>query len=277
MPEMVIDVHCHNFIPDAVAVRAMAQMCRMTEGVLWPVGDGTLANHLDHMARSGVDCGVRCPIATKPAHFDLILRQAVALRDGAYGERARRMLVPFASVHPRDPDVRRHLEAIAAAGIRGVKFHSYYQDFSLADPSVWPMFETIAALGLVVECHSGADVSWRDVRGMCGPDEIVKLVRRVPKLKLVALHLGGCDGYAPHATDELRDLGVWIDTSALHHCWYRDEQMRLLRSWPRERILFGTDFPWVHYPEAIAWVKSVRDPDDWGDLFGGNAERLLGL
>ena len=53
--------------------------------------------------------------------------------------------------------------------------------------------------------------------------------------------------------------------------------MRILRSWPTDRILFGTDFPWVHYSEAIRWVKSVRAPQDWDALFGGNASRLLGL
>ena len=273
----VIDIHCHDFIPRSVAVRAMAQMCRMTEGILWPAGDGTLENHLDHMERAGVDCGVWCPIATKVEQFGLLLDRAVALREGGFGARAQRMLVPFASVHPRDSEVRKHLEAIAAAGIRGVKFHSYYQDFSLADRRVWPMFEKIAELGLVVECHAGADVSWREVRGMCGPEEIATLMRHVPGLKLVALHLGGCDGYPPHATDELRELGAWIDTSALHHCWFRDEQMRLLRSWPRERILFGTDFPWVHYPEAISWVKSIRAEADWEALFGENARKLLRL
>ena len=53
--------------------------------------------------------------------------------------------------------------------------------------------------------------------------------------------------------------------------------MRVLRSWPTDRILFGTDFPWVQYSEAIRWVKSVRDPRDWNALFGDNARRLLNL
>lgn len=53
--------------------------------------------------------------------------------------------------------------------------------------------------------------------------------------------------------------------------------MRLLRSWPTDRILFGTDFPWVNYTEAIRWVKSVRAPADWPALFGDNAARLLDL
>lgn len=273
---MIIDMHSHDFA-DGIAVRAMTELCRKTEGVLWPTGDGTLANHLDHMDLAGVDYAVSCPIATRPSHFDVILQRAKAIRDGACGERAQRRIVPFASVHPLDPRVIEHLEAIAGAGLKGVKFHPYYQDFSLTDPLVVPMFRKIADLGLVVMCHAGADVSWRELHGRCGPGEIAHLLRTVPGLKFVAAHLGGCEGNPSHATDELIDLGCYVDTSALHNRWFRDEQMRVLRSWPRERILFATDFPWVHASEAIGWIKSVREPADWELLFGGNAARLLGL
>ena len=273
---MIIDVHSHDF-PDSIAVRAMNRMCRMTEGSLYAVGDGTLANHLDHMERAGVDRAVSCPIATKPDMFEGILRRAVRIRDGELGARAQRMIVPFASVHPLDPNVLLHLEAIAAAGLKGVKFHCYYQDFSLADRDLWPVFAKIADLGLVVQCHCGADISWRELRGLCGPREIEALLKNVRGLRFIAAHLGGSDGYPAHATDALLECGCCIDTSVLHRRWHYDESMRLLRSWPRERILFGTDFPWVHYPEAIGWVKSVRDPADWDLLFGGNAARLLEL
>lgn len=273
---MIVDVHSHDFA-DSVAVRAMNGMCRMTEGKLWPSGDGTLANHLDSLDRAGVDKAVVCPIATKPEHFEVIYRRAVGLKEGAFGARAREKIVPFASIHPSDPEALGHLEAIAAAGLKGVKFHPYYQGFSLADRDLWPVFAKIADLGLVVMCHAGADVSWRNETGRCGPNEIAALLKNVRGLKFVAAHLGGCDGYPPHATDAVLECGAWVDTSALHCCWFHDEQMRILRSWPRERILFGTDFPWVHYPEAISWVRSVRDPTDWDDLFGNNACRLLGL
>lgn len=272
----IVDFHSHHF-PDSLAVRAMAGMCRKTEGVLWPAGDGRLSTQLDHLDLAGVDMAVSCPIATRPQLSDGILQAAVALRDGAFGERARRRIVPFASVHPLDPFAVRMLERIAAAGIRGVKFHSYYQDFSLADPAVRPAFEAIASLGLVAICHCGGDVCWRGVRGYCGPDEIAALLGAVRGLRFVAAHLGGCWGYPPHATDVLLDTGCFIDTSMIHSCWHQDEPMRILRSWPRERILFGTDFPWAHYPEAVRWVESVRDPADWDALFGGNARRLLGI
>lgn len=271
---MIVDFHSHHF-PRQVAVRAMSGMCRMTEGVLWPVGDGTLENHLDYLDRAGVDCAVMCPIATKPDQFEVILRYAKALAQGELGERARRKIIPFASVHPRSDKVLRQIERIAATGLKGVKFHCYYQDFSLADPSVWPMFRKIAECGLVVQCHCGADVSWRNRHGLCGPAEIDRLLKAVPELVFVAAHLGGSVGYSPHATDRLLDHGCYIDTSVLSAVWMQDEQMRILRSWPRERILFGTDFPWTHYPEAISWVKSVRKAEDWEFLFNLNARRLL--
>jgi len=273
---MIIDVHSHDF-PDSIAVRAMNGMCRMTEGTLWPVGDGTLANHLDHLDLAGVDRAVSCPIATKPKMFEGLFRRACDIRDGVFGERAQRKIIPFASVHPLDPDVMAHLEQVAKAGLKGVKFHCYYQDFSLADRTLWPVFAKIAGLGLVVQCHCGGDVSWRNLRGLCGPREIETLLKNVRGLRFIAAHFGGCDGYPPHETDRVLECGSYIDTSALHMRWHRDEQMRILRSWPTERILFGTDFPWVHYPEAIAWVKSVREPADWPALFAGNARQLLGV
>jgi len=274
---MIVDIHSHDF-PDRIAIRAMRGMCRQTDGLLWPAGDGSLANHLDHMALHGIDKATSMPIATKANMFEGLFRRACAIKDGELGERVQRMIIPFASVHPLDPDVMRHLDRVAEAGIRGVKFHSYYQNFSLANPAIWPMFRKIAELGLVCICHCGSDVSWRDLKGLCGPEEIFKLLKAVPDLTFVAAHLGGCDGYPAHSVDPLmEETGCYIDTSSLHRRWHCDEQVRVLRAWPTERILFGTDFPWEHYPEAIAWVKSIREPDDWEALFGGNAQRLFGL
>jgi len=272
---MTIDVHSHDF-PDSIATRAMDGMCRRTEGRLWPTGDGTLRTHLDLMELAGIDKAVTCPVATRPDMFEGIFRRAVGIKEGEFGVRAKRMLIPFASVHPRDPKALKHLEQVAKAGLKGVKFHCYFQDFSLADRDLWPVFAKIADLGLVVQCHCGADVGF-DFTGLCGPREVETLLKNIRGLVFIAAHLGGCDGYPSHATDGLLETGCYVDTSVLHRRWHYDEPMRLLRSWPKERILFGTDSPWEHYPEAIRWVKSVRVSADWKALFGENACRLLSI
>ena len=129
LAKMIIDVHSHDFAP-SVAIRAMEGMCRGLVGRLMPSGDGTLPNHLDMLDLAGVDKAVMCPIATKPTQFDVILRRSVAILSGAAGERAQRKIIPFASIHPLDPDWSRHLDEIAKAGIKGLKFHPYYQNFS---------------------------------------------------------------------------------------------------------------------------------------------------
>ena len=273
---MIIDMHAHSF-PDRIAGRAMAGLIRATRGVLTSIGDGTLTNHLDQMDHDGVDMACLLQIATKPTQFEVLMRTAKAIRDGEFGERARRKIIPFPSVHPADPDLFAHLDEIAAEGFKGVKFHPYYQDFSLADPSVWPMFRKVADLGLVVECHCGYDVGYPDRFDACGPKEVAALLRNVKGLTFIAAHLGGCAGFGPHETDPLVDLGCYADTSALFCNWYRDEEMRLLHSWPTERLLFATDFPWTVYSEAIRWVKEFRDPADWDAIFSGNARRLLGV
>jgi len=272
---MIIDVHSHDF-PDEIAARAMNGMCRMIEGRQWPAGDGTLSTHIAAMNASGVDMSVSCPVATKPTMFEGIFRRAVAIKDGEFGVEVQRRIIPFASVHPLDPKVMEHLEMITKAGLKGVKFHCFYQDFSLADRRFWPVFAKIADLGLVVQSHSGSDLGW-DHLGLCGPRETETLLKNVRGLKFIAAHLGGCDGYPAHATDGLLECGCYIDVSALHRRWHYDEQMRILRSWPTDRILFGTDYPWENPTETIRWVKDVRESADWDALFSGNAKRLLGI
>lgn len=274
---MIIDFHSHLFMPEAVAERAIAGMSHAVEGMLTVDSDGTLPSMLDHMQHDGVDMAVMLPIATKPTQHDIIIKNALAIRDGECGERAQRMILPFASVHPFDPDLAPHIDEIARLGFRGVKIHPYYQNFSLADPAVWPMFRMIAAHDLVVVSHCGFDVGYPERFDACGPAETITLLKNIPGLKFVAAHLGGCAGFAPHATDELVDLGCWTDTSALARNWYRDEEMRLLRSWPTERLLFGTDFPWAVYSEAIRWVSTFRKHEDLGAIFSGNARSLLGI
>ena len=264
-------------MPDSVARKAMDVLTRAVDGKLEPCGDGTLSCLLAAMARDGIDMAVMLPIATRPAHYEIILRNALSIMDGSCGEVARQHMTPLASVHPLEPDFSRHREEIASHGIRGVKFHPYYQDFSLADPAVLPMFRKIAELGLVVQCHCGFDVGYPDRFDACGPRETAELLRNVPGLVFVAAHLGGCAGHEPHAADELMDLGCYTDTSALEIDWMNDEQRRVLKAWPKDRLLFGTDFPWTPPAKSADWAASLLAECDREAMLSGNALRILGL
>ena len=276
---MIVDFHTHNF-PDALAKRAIDGMLKLLNGCLYPVGDGTLARQIADMKQDGVTHAVMCPVATKPEQADVIVRRAREIRDGACGEDAAKMIIPFASLHPADADLNKHLDLILAAGLKGVKLHPFYQRFALEDPRMIPFFASIRDAGLVIVCHGGMDPGYLEHPIECGPRHIATLMRNVPGLgpQFVAAHLGGFSGAEPGEVDRLLDTGCWLDTAVLESDQPKDEPRRIVREWPADRLLFGTDYYWTGERQLIDWVKANRpNPADSELIFHGNAERLLGL
>ena len=254
----------------------MASMTARLHVPLRPVGDGTADDLLDAMSAHGVDRCALCQIATKPGQSDVLLAAAQEIMSGARGERAWRCIVPFCSVHPDSPDFERRFASIAAAGVKGVKVHPFYQDFRPDDPSRRRYFEVIRDLGLVVVCHCGFDPGFEN-DGRCGARPLAALLRSVPGLKLVAAHLGGWDDPVCGDVDELIDLGCYADTAVLSYDRDKSEPDEIVRRWPAERLLFGTDYPWNDYAQILSWVRLRRSADDLELVMGGNAARLLGL
>ena len=274
---MIIDFHTHNF-PDSIAQRAIETMVEKLRHEFVPFGDGTLACQLAAAKADGIDRCVMCPIATKPSQADVILRTALEIRDGEKGEEAARVIIPLASVHPFDPDFKLRLKAIADAGIPGIKLHPYYQGIRLDDPAVVPFFSAVRDLGLVVIAHCGYDNGFPDDPMTCGPAEIAALLAAAPGLgpRFVAAHLGGRVGNPPGATDILLDTGCFIDTACLEMLQDDADAIRVMETWPVERIVFGTDYPWNRQGRLVEWVKAHRPlAAEQEAIFHLNAERLL--
>ena len=274
---MIIDFHTHNF-PDSLAPRAIAKMVEMTNNIVQPVGDGTLAMQLRDMTAAGVERAVMLPVATKPEQFEAILRRSLAVRDGALGETVARRIIPFASLHPADTELAAHIEAIVKAGLKGVKIHPFYQGFALDDPAVWPFFRAIRDAGLLLVSHCGYDPGYPGQSGVCGAKEVRKLLEAVPGLapRFVAAHLGGYCGALEREVELLRDSECWLDTACVPYEQDKPEPRRIMATWPAERLLFATDYYWFSQPRLIAWVKALRpDPHEQELIFHANAERLL--
>lgn len=282
---MVIDFHTHNF-PAKLAARAVAVMCEKLRAnkldgldALRPVGDATVATQLRDMDRCGVDLCVNCPVCTAPGNFDAIFRRALALRAGEEGRAVAERNIQLGSVHPLDADFAAHIELLRANGIPGIKLHPNYQGISLADPALVPFFTALRDAGLFVISHTGFDPGYVGAPSVAGPNEIAALLRAVPGLRFVAAHLGGECGHAARATDVLLPFETcWIDTAVMYFHDDDPEARRVVREWPAERMVFGTDYFWRDQGHLINWVKSLRpDPDDQERIFHLNAERLLGL
>lgn len=273
---MIIDFHTHNF-PAALAKRALEVMCgKLAEcghEALRPVGDGTVDTELRDMDASGIDLCVNCPVATTPGNFNSIFRRALELRN--------RMprIVQLASIHPLDPDFREHISMLRDNGIPGIKLHPNYQGIRLDNPQMVPFFTALRDNGLFVISHCGFDPGYVNAPPVASPHAVAKLLSAVPGLRFVAAHLGGEYGSPPHAVDELLQFDTClIDTAAMYFRFDAEEAMRLVREWPANRIVFGTDYFWRDQAYIRAWVESLRsDPAEREMIFHGNAETLLGM
>ena len=282
---MTIDFHSHNF-PDSLAPKALEVMCgKLVEANRrwgWdfkPIGDGTVATQLRDMDCFGVDLCVNCPVSTYPSNFDAIFRRAIALRSGECGEGARTRLVQLGSVHPEDPEFAAHVRMLAENGIPGIKLHPNYQGVRLDDSRLFPFFEAVRDAGLFVISHCGFDPGYPDAPSVAGPEQIAVLLAAVPGLKFVAAHVGGEFGSPAHATDALlRFENCWIDTAAIPGREDGEEAQRIVREWPADRIVFGTDYFWRDQKVVADWVRKLRpDPADREKIFHANAARLLGI
>lgn len=260
----IIDFHTHAF-PDDLARRAVPLLAR--EAGIPAFRDGTVADLLRSMDRSGIERSVICSIATKPAQFRKIMDWSGKVRSPR--------LVLFPSVHPADPKVREHIRLIRSEGFLGVKMHPYYQEFNLDEPRMEPIYECIRECGLILLCHTGFDVAFARVR-RADPERILKVVAKFPGLKLVATHLGAWENW-----DEVERLligkPVALEISfAFSYCGAARAR-RMLMNHPADQILFGSDSPWADQATEIESVLRLDLPADRRQkLFYDNACRLLG-
>jgi uncharacterized protein len=259
----VIDFHTHAF-PDALAARAVPALEK--EGGIKAVLDGTLRALRASMDAAGVERAVVCSIATRPEQFDAIEAWSRSIASDA--------IVPLPSIHPADPRAVARVEAVAAAGFKGIKLHPFYQNFRLDAPSVLPLFEAAAACGLLCVCHTGFDIAFpRERRG--DPAQVAALLARVPGLKFVATHLGAWQDWG-EVERHLLGRPVYMETSfALGYLEPR-EVARLLRAHPREYVLFGTDSPWQDQRASRDGLRALGLGEALERaLFYENAARLL--
>jgi predicted TIM-barrel fold metal-dependent hydrolase len=149
----------------------------------------------------------------------------------------------------------------------GAKVHQSVSACPANDPAWDPVYQTANDRGWLLLSH------------VWGVEEVkrhYKTVERFPNLKLLLGHAGGDhDGYAAAIELAKKSANVFLDPT--------NSQMRAgLYEWlvdevGPERVLFGTDIPFLDARGAAAWVLGADIDDHAKELIlGGNLLRLLG-
>ncbi len=258
----ILDLHTHAF-PDFLAPKAMEVLTRPM-GDWLPARDGTLASLLASMDAAGVARCCVANIATKPEQSTAILSWSQQI--------ASERLIPLGSVHPFSPRWGEELEAIAAAGLPGIKLHPLFQGFVVDDDAVMPLYAKAAQLGLFVLFHAGLDISYPGERG-ASPARLARVRSQVPGLVMIAAHFGGWQVW-DEVIEHLAGKDIYLDTSYIHQV-PGPQLETILRRHGTHRILFGSDSPWLSQVECLRHLRGMPlSAESLQGILGGNA---LGL
>ncbi|WP_461209209.1 amidohydrolase family protein [Desulfocurvus sp. DL9XJH121] len=261
---MLYDVHTHAFHPK-IAPKVLGQM--VGHYGIPPRGDGTVEDLARRIADAGLDRFVVHTAATAPAQVIPANNWALDLAR-RYGQ-----ALPFGTVHPGFARWERELDRLEAHGIKGLKIHPDFQGFWLDDPALKPIFE--AASGrFVLMVHVGDKAAPKD-NPSC-PYKLRRVVDDFPGLTIIAAHMGGYLHWK-WALDALIGSRVYIDTSSTIPYIDAATLAAILRRHPRERIIFGSDYPLFdpgREMERLQMRLSLRDAELEEML--SSAHRLLG-
>jgi len=98
-----------------------------------------------------------------------------------------------------------------------------------------------------------------------------------PDLRIVAGHIG-----YPW-TDEMigvawKHENVFIDTSAYAPRYYPPQLVHYLKTYGKDKVLFGTNFPQLSWEKCVQQVEAMNLPEEIQAKFlGGNARRVFRL
>ena len=145
---MIIDFHTHVF-PDELAEKALATLLKIIKEIYTPVTNVTVSGLLYYMDECGVDISVIQPVITKQTQVIKVNEWAAAI--------ASDRLIPFGGIYPHTDDYKRDIDYVVSLGLKGLKFHPEYQDFTVDDTRMLKVYDYALSRGLILMFHAGFD------------------------------------------------------------------------------------------------------------------------
>ncbi len=234
----IIDAHAHVF-PDKIAEKASDGISNFYH--LHVEYHGKVSEMLQNGTAAGIDRFLICSPAT-------VVSQVHAINTfQASCEAAYPMCIAFGTLHPKSPTIETDLEELVRFGLHGIKLHPDFQQYAIDEPAAYPMYDMIQSTGLPILLHMG------DKRtDFSHPGRLAVLLRKFPKLRIIAAHLGGWDCWREaseilHPDDRLR-----FDTSSSTAFLSPDAAKQLIDGYGAENCFFGVDYPMWEYEGELA-------------------------
>lgn len=266
---MRVDVHTHIW-PEKIVDAVLDAMTR--DFKYEPVSPGTLDGIKAHMRDSGVDKSVVLGVVQRADQARRANDWLISIQDD--------MLVPFGAIHPDMEDTTGEVRRLRESGIKGIKLHPLMNSFYPDDPKMFPIYEEMGET-MVLEIHTGR---WPHTGPndpiYSAPERVMNVVRRFPRLKVIALHLGGFYMLDEAERELIGKENVLIDTT-----WPpsigevgAETLTAIINKHGPNKVCFGTDFPLASQATDAEYIDGLSLSDgDKERILGENARELIGL
>jgi len=194
--------------------------------------------------------------------------------------------VGFASVDPLKGDaaVVELERAVHDLGLRGLKLHPTAQGFRPDDRAVYPIYETADGLDIPVTVHTGTTGLGAGMAGGGGlklelsrPIYLDAVAADFPALQLVMAH-PAWPWQDEQLAVALHKPNTWIDLSGWSPRRFAPDLVRNLKGQLQDRVLFGTDYPFLSHEQWFAAWETLDIPEPVTEkVLLQNAQALLRL
>lgn len=262
---MIIDFHTHYF-PEKIAENAIASLEKL--GGIKAYTDGTRLSLESSMWHAGIDLSLNLPIATSPDQVESINLWAAKNNSPP--------VLSLGSIHPDTPNPKGVLEKVKNSGLKGIKMHPEFQNFSPNESRLKPIWEACMENNLFIVFHAGGDISFR-APFRSDPAKFAELQNKFPDLKFILAHFGSWKLW-DEVEKELIGLPVFLDTSFVFELLPIDKLVSLIKKHGADKVLFGTDSPWRNQLKELKTFNKLSLPETEKELIlWKNAAKLLSL
>jgi len=274
---MIIDFHTHAYREEA-SKKVTSMLTKNTDIV--SASDATLNGLLDLMEKSEINKSIVLPVATNPLRITKINDYSIMMNNRENN------VIYFGAMHPNYNDIDAELSRIKNMDIKGIKIHPCFQETNIDDPKMINLINLAFKHNLIVLVHAGFDPSY-PLNDYSSVDRISNMLNKLErKGTLVLAHLGGLLEWSDFY-DKLAGKDFYIDTALSIY----DEKLKIgsLRPIDKElllkiikkhganKILFGSDSPWIDPKYIIDSINSLDIDDESKDMIlYKNALKLLG-
>jgi predicted TIM-barrel fold metal-dependent hydrolase len=172
--------------------------------------------------------------------------------------------IPWATVHPYDgqaavDEIRRCVEVL---GMRGLKFHSWLQGFSVSSSGMYTIVEESIKQRIPITFHDGTPP-------YSSPLQIANLARLYPEATIILSHSGLRDLWPDAMIAAQEQKNIWLGLPGPTLAGMQS----IVETIGADRILFGSDGGLGH-PSAISYALRIINELKINNF---DKEKILGL